>query len=267
MAPRLNRAECMLLAWAAALLATAVLGPPLAQSPGYHGFADARTLWGVPRAMDVLSNAAFAAFGLWGGWRLLRLPPGALTLSERWLCALFFVGLIATAAASAVYHLEPHDAGLAIDRAAMGLAFAGILGLATLRVSARAGWATAIAVLLLAPLAVHAWLRTGNLLPWAALQLGGMLALLALPLARPCAPALPVRWGVLLAAYALAKLLEAADQAIFQLSAQTISGHTLKHLTAAAAAWPVVAALGARMPAPRGAPRPAAPAAAAGPPA
>jgi hypothetical protein len=54
---------------------------------------------------------------------------------------------------------------------------------------------------------------------------------------------LPVRWGMLIAIYALAKLLEVGDHVVFEWTGQVVSGHTLKHVVASCAAWPVVAAL------------------------
>ena len=58
-----------------------------------------------------------------------------------------------------------------------------------------------------------------------------------------CPGALPVRWSLVLLAYALAKWCETNDQAIWLASGELFSGHTLKHLVAAFAAWPVIAAL------------------------
>jgi hypothetical protein len=49
--------------------------------------------------------------------------------------------------------------------------------------------------------------------------------------------------GVVVAWYALAKVLEGADSAVFAATGEWVSGHTLKHVAAAAAAWPVVAAV------------------------
>ena len=52
---------------------------PIAQPEHFHEFADRRTMFGVPNAADVLSNAGFAIVGLWGlargggaGLQLLR---------------------------------------------------------------------------------------------------------------------------------------------------------------------------------------------------
>jgi hypothetical protein len=43
--------------------------------------------------------------------------------------------------------------------------------------------------------------------------------------------------------YALAKLFELGDVTIFEATGHIVSGHTLKHLAAALAAWPVIRAL------------------------
>src|SRR5262249_19242093 len=61
------------LLWAllgAAILA-AVLAPPIPQDPAYHRFADTRVIWGIPNALNILSNVGFVlvgALGLWAVW-------------------------------------------------------------------------------------------------------------------------------------------------------------------------------------------------------
>lgn len=239
-----SRAEAMLLAAFGALLLLALFGPPLAQPGDYHRFSDQRSFWQVPMAMDVLSSLGFALAGLAGGamlWRARR----RLGKVERAMASLFFTGLLLTAAGSAWYHLAPDEAGLAIDRMAMAAAFAGLLGLAVAgRISERAGAWLGLAVLLLGPVAAHAAFSTGNVLPWAVLQFGGLAVLLVLALRPSHAGRLPVRLPLVLLAYALAKLFELNDQAIFELTGQGISGHTLKHALAALAAVPVLIAIG-----------------------
>ena len=244
----LTRSEGTLLAACAVLLLVALFAPHLAQPAHAHDFADQRALWGVPCALDVLSNLPFAIAGALGWFFLARVPQGAIDRTQRACAALFFTGLLATAAGSSWYHLAPDDAGLAIDRAAMSIAFAGLLALlAATRIRARAGAAMAAALLVLAPLSVLAWYRTGNVLPWAIVQFGGMAMLLTVLATTRVQPgALPVRWSLVLLAYALAKLAEVNDHAIFAATGELLSGHTLKHVVAAFAAWPVIAAVAAR---------------------
>jgi hypothetical protein len=240
----LSRAEAGLLLGMAALLALALFGPALPASAHQHALADQRALWGIPCALDVRRNLPFAIAGLWGLVALWRLAPAMLGATSRALATLFFAGLVCTAAGSALYHWQPQDAGLLWDRLGMVLPFAGLLGLAaTSRVSARAGAATAGAVLLSGPLAVLWWSHSGNLLPWAVVQLGGMLVVLALACLPRRDGALALHLGAVMALYALAKLFEAADHPVFEATGQLMSGHSLKHVLAAGAAWPVLAAL------------------------
>lgn len=234
-------AEFFLLLAVAALAALAALLPATGLPAGYHHFADQRTLAGLPHALDVLSNLPFAAMGAWGlGW-LRRVPVGRIGTAQRGLTALFFIGLIATAFCSSGYHLEPHDAGLCIDRVGMSLAFAGLLGLAAAdRIGARAG--VALVAVAAPATALVAWLG-GNMTPWAVLQGGGLVLLAALALRRPQPRALGFSIIGVIAFYAVAKALELADAPFFALTQQFISGHSAKHLMAALAAWPVVRAL------------------------
>lgn len=230
----------------------ALASPALRQPAHYHDFADQRAWGGLPHAMDVLSNLPFAAWGLAGAWALARaIRLRAVGSASAWLTGLFFGGLIVTAAVSAAYHWQPDNAGLLWDRVGMALAFAGLLGLSALQgISTRAGVALAAAVLVLGPLCVQVWAVSGNALPWGVLQFGGMGLIVWLANLRPLPdpsglpqPGLPIRWALVMALYALAKLLELGDSLVYDWSMHLISGHSLKHGVASCAAWPVVAAL------------------------
>lgn len=239
----LSRAETVLLAAVAALLLLALLGPAVSQPGDYHRFADQRPLGDLPMAMDVLSNLAFALAAVLGGMSLWH-ARSALSNVQRAMAALFFAGLLLTAVASAWYHLAPDEAGLAIDRSGMAAAFAGLLGLAAAsRVSERAGAAMGLAVLLLGPVAAYGACSTGNVLPWALLQFGGMAIVVVLALRPARVGTWPMPLAAVIAAYAVAKLLEINDDGIFGLTGQWVSGHTLKHVVAALAALPVISAL------------------------
>ena len=206
--------------------------------------SDQRGWQGLPCALDVLSNLPFAVAGVWGLVWLRR--PGALRLcpATRATAALFFGGLVLTAVGSGWYHWQPDDAGLLWDRLGMAAAFAGLLGLAVVgRISPRAGVATALGLLVAGPTAVLVWAHTGNLLPWAVVQFGGLLAVLALACLPHRHGALVVQWGAVIAWYAVAKAFELADHAVFEATSQWVSGHTLKHLLAAGAALPVLFAM------------------------
>lgn len=204
-----------------------------------HPFADARAWLGIPNAADVLSNLPFALLALWGlgGARRIGMSADAAVLR---------LGLGATALGSAAYHAWPRPETLVLDRAGMALAFAGLLALALrARVGEREG---RVLLGVLTPLAVLAAALplAGNLMPWLLVQFGGVLALLALATrpTRPGAPRLPLTGIVAL--YALAKVCEGQDAALFALSDGLLAGHTLKHLVAAGAAALAIRALNAR---------------------
>lgn len=244
MKPKLTAPELALLGAGTLLALVALVGPAITQPSDYHHFADQRSWLGLPFATDVLSNLPFALWGALGLHQLCNWPPQRLGTSQRGTAMLFFAGLVLTAACSSWYHWQPDDAGLVVDRLGMVVAFAGLLGLAAAgRISARAGTALALTILVLGPLSVAAWALSGNLLPWVALQLGGMAMVLWLASRAPLPGALPVRWGAVILIYALAKLLEQADHQIYELLGHAISGHSLKHLLASLAAWPVCAAM------------------------
>jgi len=235
--------EIVLLASCLTLLALGTWGPTIAQPAHYHAFADQRSLFGVPNMMDVLSNLAFAGFGVFGAWRIWLLPAGALSPAQRSLAGLFFFGLVATAVCSGWYHLHPQDNGLAIDRYGMTLAFAGLLGLAgATQVSDRAGQWLALTVLVCGAWSIWSWSTTLNVLPWAVLQFGGIALMLGLGCLQPRADALPVSWIAVILLYAMAKVLELFDMPVYQLTGEQISGHTLKHIVASCAALPVLQA-------------------------
>jgi hypothetical protein len=241
---KLKNQEMMLIAAALGLLALAAFGPFITQPEHQHAFADQRVWQGIPHAMDVLSNLSFVLWGLAGASGLFSLFKRTKLNTEHAMAGVFFAGLVLTAAASSWYHLQPDDAGLAIDRLGMVIAFAGLLGLAVAgRISHRAGAAMVATVLLLGPMSVWFWLASGNVLPWLVIQFGGMAIILWMAFSKPMHDALAVRWGVVIAVYAIAKLLEAADHQIDALTSHVISGHSLKHLVSSFAAWPVVTAL------------------------
>ena len=75
------------------------------------------------------------------------------------------------------------------------------------------------------------------------LQFGGMALVLWLACLSPASGALAVRWGQVILIYAVAKLLEQGDAWVFAASSEMVSGHSLKHLAASCAAWPVIAAI------------------------
>ena len=226
-------------------LLLSLFGPMLAQSASYHAFADQRAWGDLPHAMDVLSNLGFLLAGLAGLWALHRVRSVHVAFTARCMAAVFFVGLIGCCAGSSYYHWAPDDAALVWDRLAMCVPFAGILGLAVQQTcDDDAAWLAMIAMLVGGITSTLIWQHGGNMLPWAVAQGSGMLALVVLAFLPSRKVSLHVHLGVVIGFYALAKLFELADAQIFEIDGGLLSGHSAKHLLAAAAAWPLLHALG-----------------------
>jgi len=245
----------ILLAVTFASAAAISLAPPIPQDPAYHRFADTRPVGMVPNGWNVLSNLAFLLVGGYGVLKVLRMPAGPTTglieSRERWPYALFFAGVALTGVSSAYYHWAPDTSRLFWDRLPMTIGFMAFLAaVVSERIGVTAG------LLLLGPLvaagagSVIFWRageleEAGDLRPYALVQfLPALLILLMLWLG----PARYTGGGyllVVLGIYAVAKLFEALDGAIFSLG-HWLSGHTLKHLAVALASGWVVHALETR---------------------
>jgi len=235
-------------AWrVAVLLATGVVAVGLAlsrerlpQSQAYFDFADRRTLAGVPNAMDVLSNVAFALVGLAGLAALLRGRIALRDARERLPWTVFFAGVALTSIGSAWFHLQPANDPLVWDRLPMTVAFMGLLcALVAERVSPAWGLRLLGPLVLAGAGSVAYWIATeragaGDLRPYFLVQyypLACVLLVLALFPARYGGAA---AWIAGLGLYAGAKWAEVADVPVFEATGRALSGHTLKHLLAAA---------------------------------
>lgn len=213
--------------------------PPLAQPEAYHQFADQRTLLGIAHGADVLTNLIFVVAGLFGLMRLSRRPN--VDAVTRACLAMFFGGMLATAAGSAYYHLAPNTQSLLWDRAPMIVAFAGLLGaFCAQRVSQRAGVMALAGTLALGAASLAQSALSNSVTAYVVLQFGGLLgmALLLVAGARPIATRTrdAFAWAALLGWYALAKALELGDVAIWEATGHFVSGHSLKHIVAGVAA-------------------------------
>jgi hypothetical protein len=234
MIPARTLSTLLLLLTGSVTLALWMLLPPLAQDPVYHAFADRGPLLGIPHGANVLSNLGFLAVGLAGLWR--RPPPGL----HRRAWQGFYLGLVLTALGSGWYHLAPDDARLAIDRAAMAIAFMSLL---VLVVDDRLGGRIAdrwLWPLLLAGLAaVLYWHVTeqaghGDLRPYLLVQFLPLLLLPVVLLARPTGLLHSGPLWLSLGLYVLAKAAEAADEQLLALTG-VLNGHAAKHLLGALA--------------------------------
>ena len=241
----LNRSEAarrvVLALIGVAIVVVALSLPPIAQDPSYHRFADQRTIFGVPNGLNVLSNIPFAIFGLAG---VLALARGSIAERafvarwERWAYLVLFAGSALTAVGSSYYHLAPDNARLFWDRLPMTLGFMGLLtAILAERMSPRFARVVFLPIVVLGAASVVYWdlgeaRGVGDLRPYAAVQFGSLLLVLALLVFFPSRlPGDAFLWSAAIS-YGLAKLFEVADRPVYELGG-IVSGHTLKHLFAA----------------------------------
>ena len=216
-----------------ALMATSLAGllllPPVTQDQSYHHFADQHTLLGVPNFWNVASNLPFIAIGVAG---LRRFHRDAATF-------VIFLGIFLTGFGSSYYHWNPSDSTLFWDRLPMTLCFMAILAVVVEeRLSAQLGAVLLWPLLATGMLSLLLWRWTGDLRLYGWVQFFPCLALPLLLMLFPPKYTGTFYWVIAAALYALAKLFEHYDHAIH--SNFILSGHTLKHLFAAAACFAVL---------------------------
>jgi hypothetical protein len=226
------------------------------QAEDYVDFADERDPLGIPNCLNLLSNLPFTFVGgvafarVWPDVRAARSARAFLDVLPAFAFAL---GVSLTAVGSSLFHLDPgNPAGLVLDRIPMTFAFMGVSALAIDRY-----FAPETRHLLVLPLLV---IGVGSVLFWHPFGHG-----LAPYILVQCLPVLVVAvvlllvWpkdpeqkalGVALLLYGFAKLLEEHDDWFYEAFREIVSGHTLKHLAAAAASYAVIPLLTAPLPDP-----------------
>ena len=233
-----------------AFLALLVLGasafllfvPPFPQNTEYHNFADQRTLWNIPHALNVLSNLPFILFGLMGVLWLLG-PEGRtpgrhfLWTWEWWALLLLFACVALTGVGSAYYHANPSNDTLFWDRLPLTVVFMTFFVLVLgERIGPKVGAWLLVPCVAFGIFGVTYWHWTemqgaGDVRLYGLVQ---YFPLLTLPILLLFFPARYTGTASLLAVvawYGLAKLLEFLDRVIYT-SNGLVSGHTLKHLAA-----------------------------------
>jgi hypothetical protein len=198
---------------------------PILQPETYHHFADGRALLGVPSFWNVVSSIAFLIVGIHGLLVLKSKPAGV-----DW--AVLFTGTALIGFGSAYYHWAPNDATLVWDRVPMAVAFAGFFAAL---VREHTGRQFLPVFLVFALGAVWYWRATGDLSAWVLVQAAPMLGILLFISLLPGKHSHRRYYLYGFGCYAVAKLVEIGDHPIMQWT--SVSGHTLKHLAAAAGVW------------------------------
>ena len=228
--PKNGRRVLAFLALMAVSLAGLLLLPPISQDQNYHHFADQRTILGVPHFWNVVSNLPFIAVGVAGLWQFRRNPA----------IAFLFLAIAMTGFGSGYYHLDPNDRTLFWDRLPMAIGFMIILAIAVEdRLDAKIGAILLWPLIAVGLFSLLLWRWTGDLRLYGWVQFFPCIALPLLFLLFPPKYTGTSYWIAAAVLYALAKLFEFYDHAIYSVGS-ILSGHTLKHVAAGAACFAIL---------------------------
>jgi hypothetical protein len=233
-----SRPLTFLFGLAAISLLGLLLVPPIPQSQIYHGFADRRTLLGIPNFWNVVSNLPFILVGALGLWKVRR------DLSA----SIFFLGVFLTGFTSSYYHWAPNDWGLFWDRLPMTFAFMAILAnVIEERADERVGKLLLWPLVALGVLSLLIWMRVDDLRLYAWVQFFPCIALPLMFWLLPPKYTGTYYWFIAAGFYLLAKLLEHYEAAIYS-ALRVMSGHPIKHVAAACACYAIYLAFRKRQP-------------------
>jgi hypothetical protein len=207
-------------------------GGPIPQDRGYHIFADTRTFLGLQNFANIASNIPFLLVGA-AGFLWCRRKPGTSALRS-W--TVFFLGVALIFFGSGYYHYAPDNDSLVWDRLPMTVAFMGLFAaLLSEHFGARLERALLVPAVVIGIASVLWWTIADDLRVYVWVQFAPLLVIPYVLAAYPgrYTHRLYLLYGV--GFYALAKIAEHFDREIFALTSDVLSGHSLKHLLAAAA--------------------------------
>ncbi|MCU7941726.1 MAG: ceramidase [Candidatus Thiodiazotropha sp. (ex Cardiolucina cf. quadrata)] len=209
---------------------------PIPQDVAYHHFVDTGRFLGVPNFFDVISNLAFLLVGAVGIAFCLKNHTGPS--HSAWL--VLFIGVSLVSVGSIYYHWSPSNETLVWDRLPMSIGFMGFLAaLLSEYVDRRlsclliplviVGIGSVLYGYFFEDLRLYVWVQ--------------FIPLLTLPFFLALFSSRFTHQGLLFVAlvlYALAKGAEVYDIAVFQMTGEAISGHTVKHFLAAASCYTIL---------------------------
>ncbi len=223
---------------------------PFPQDLDYHKLADTRMFLGVPNFNDVVSNAGFALVSVLGLVAVAGVRRHTLFVEsvDARPYRIFFAGVALVSLGSAWYHWAPSNESLLWDRLPMSVVFMSFTAaIVADRIHSRAGNTWLLVVLIiLGLLSLFYWQYTeqqgrGDLRFYAFVQFYPVILLPVVLWLFPDGRYVPGRYiAWVFTWYGLSKVLEHYDARVFELLGYIISGHTLKHLAAAASAFVVL---------------------------
>lgn len=211
---------------------------PIPQNPSYHCFADQNTFL-IPNFWNVISNLPFLFIGIFALNTFLKNYESS---SQFIINIILGTGIILTCLGSSYYHYTPNNHTLLWDRLPMTLIFMSFFSSVLARYISPTFYKTGIKFFIpIGLISVIYWylselLGVGDLRIYALVQFLPMI-LIPTTMVLFKNQKLPIKNILLIFLfYALAKLLEHLDHEFFH-NLKFISGHSLKHLSAAIACY------------------------------
>jgi hypothetical protein len=213
---------------------------PISQNLAYHNFADQRNFWGIPNFFDVMSNLPFIFVGLFGALKVMEYQPKVAKTS--WL--IFFIGVALVGPGSAYYHWNPNNQTLVWDRLPMTVGFMGMFtALISTYINPKIEKVLLPVSLIFGFGSVILWHFTDDLRVYFFVQ---FMPLALIPLILIMFKTEYIKPKYLISAlgfYVIAKIVEILDKNIFEGDGHLLSGHSIKHLSAAVAPYLIIVML------------------------
>lgn len=212
---------------------------PIEQDPNYHQFADQRSFFSIQNFANVATNIPFIIIGLSGFLYILFKKTQTTDLQPIMLLLGFFIGVFFTGIGSSYYHLNPSNETLFWDRLPMTISFMSFFSIIINKfISQKLGIWLFIPLLICGILSLLYWQITecegvGDLRFYVLVQFLPIVLITAILILYKNKNG-NVLYCLVVSTYLVAKLFEINDLLIFSIS-HTISGHSIKHLIAAAA--------------------------------
>ena len=227
---------------------------PIEQPQNYYNFSDKKNYFSVNNFWNVISNIPFIIIGLIGIYENKNKKLIHDNFKTAPIYSVFFLGVFLTGFGSSWFHLNPNDSTLVWDRLPMTIGFMALTtGLLSEYLYRDLQKKIFYPLLFVGFISVLYWYYTeqqgrGDLRLYVLVQ---FLPLLLIPLIALTHQSRFTHNNILIGVilfYLLAKLTEHYDQAIHQ-PLGFISGHSIKHLLAAAVTYLVLIMLKNRKPA------------------
>ena len=226
--------------------------PSVSQDPGYHNFADQRNILGIPHFWNVITNIPFLVLGITGFFKIQKQELTGILPDLFRAYLTFFLGVVLTGLGSGYYHLDPSNSTLVGDRMAITISFMSFFVLIFGEsISTKTASRLLLPLLFLGLSSVVYWnitekLGTGDLRFYALVQFLPMFLIPLMLLFYGSCLSGRIWILAILLVYGAAKITEMYDHQIYELIG--FSGHSLKHLIAAFAAFLFLKGLEVRKP-------------------